>query len=203
MIVRKPLVAWFGAKRIIFNKHLVISDRKPQLLPGRNELVKRLLADQCEVCGSNEGVNIISSKMFVVPAWSLKILAAIVWYGGGIALLLKGSCLFFEAHALQPEQGWPWLAVVIGMFLGYLKARYLFSKSCRRNLDRITALERPRIWQFFRPGFFAALAVMIFAGATLSRLAHNHYAFLVGVAILDLAISVALLGSSYVFWNKG
>ena len=88
--------------------------------------------------------------MFVVPAWSLKIPAAIVWYGGGIALLLKGSSLLVEANGLQPGQGWPWLAVVIGMFLGYLKARYLFSKSCRRNLDRITTLERPRIWQYQR-----------------------------------------------------
>jgi hypothetical protein len=143
----------------------------------------------------------ISSRMFVVSTRSLKILAAIVWYGGGIVLLLKSGSLFTEANGLKPGQGWPWLAVVAGMFLGYLKARYLFSKSCRRNLDRITALDRPRIWQFFRPGFFVALTVMIFVGATLSRLAHNHYSFLIGVAMLDLSIGIALLGSSHVFWR--
>jgi hypothetical protein len=43
---------------------------------------------------------------------------------------------------------------------------------------------------------------MILAGATLSRLAHNNYAFLIGVGILDISIAVALLGSSYVFWKQ-
>jgi len=140
--------------------------------------------------------------MFVVSSRSLEVLAAIVWYGGGISLLLKGSSLLVEANALRPGQGWPWLAVVVGMLFGYLKARYLFSKSCQRNLNRIAALDRPRIWQFFRPGFFAALMIMIFIGVTLSRLAHNHYPFLIGVSILDLSIGIALLGSSYIFWQQ-
>jgi hypothetical protein len=117
-------------------------------------------------------------------------------------LLLKGGSLLVEADALQPEEGWPWLAAVAGLFLGGLKAKFLFNRSCQRNLDRIAALDRPRVWQFFRPGFFAALTVMIFVGATLSRLAHNNYPFLIGVAAVDLNIGVALLGSSYVFWQK-
>jgi hypothetical protein len=38
-------------------------------------------------------------------------------------------------------------------------------------------------------------------GATLSRLAHDNYYFLIGVAILDFSIAIALLSSSYVFWK--
>ena len=139
--------------------------------------------------------------MLIVSTRSLKILAALVWYVGGIILLLKGGRLLVEAEALKPEQNWPWLAVFAGLFLGGLKAKYLFSKTCQKNLDRIAALERPRLWQFFRPGFFVMLTVMVLAGATLSRLAHNNYPFLIGVAILDLGIAIALLGSSYVFWK--
>jgi hypothetical protein len=96
----------------------------------------------------------------------------------------------------------PWFAVGTALLLGGLKARFLFSKSCDRNLARIAALDRPRIWQFFNPGFFVALAVMILTGAASSRLAHNHYSLLLGVAVLDLGIAIALLGSSHVFWRE-
>ena len=138
--------------------------------------------------------------MLVVSTRSLKILAALVWYIGSTFLLLKASRLLIEAEALKPEEGWHWLAVVAGLFLGGLKAKFLFSRSCQRNLDRIDALNRPRVWQFFRPWFFVFLTMMILAGVTLSRLASNNYPFLISVAILDIGIGIALLGSSYVFW---
>jgi len=117
-------------------------------------------------------------------------------------LLFKGRSLLVEADALKPEEGLPWLAAVAGISLGGLKAKFLFNKSCQRNLDRIAALDRPKVWQLFRPGFFLVLTVMILVGVTLSRLAHNNYPFLIGVAILDLGIGIALIGSSYVFWKK-
>ena len=140
--------------------------------------------------------------MLIVSTRSLKILAALVWYVGGTILLLKGRSLLVEADALKPEEGWTWLAAVVGIFLGGLKAKFLFNKSCQRNLDRIAALDRPRVWQFFRPGFLVVLTAMILVGVTLSRLAHNNYPFLIGMAILDLGIGIALLGSSYVFWKQ-
>ena len=140
--------------------------------------------------------------MIVVSTRSLKIFAALVWYVGATILLLKGCSLLVEADALKPDEGWPRLAAVAGLFLGGLKAKFLFNKSCQRNLDRIAALNRPRVWQFFRPGFFVVLTVMILVGVTLSRLAHNKYPFLIGVAMLDIGIGIALLGSSYVFWKQ-
>ena len=145
--------------------------------------------------------------MFNVSARTLVILAALIWVIGGLVLLGKGGSLLLEAEALQPGETqsygmpfpWPWLALVAALLLGSLKARYLFAKSCRKNLVRIAALDRPRLWQFFRPGFFLLLAVMIAAGATLSRLAQGSYPFLIAAATLDLSIAVALLGSSSVF----
>jgi hypothetical protein len=130
---------------------------------------------------------------------TLKALAALVWLVGGMVLLLKGGSLLAEAGALRPGLPWPWVAVAAALSLGGLKARFLFSQSCGRNLARIAALDPPRIWQFFKPGFFVALAVMILTGAALSRLAHSQYFFLFDVAVLDLGIAVALLGSSHVF----
>jgi hypothetical protein len=125
-----------------------------------------------------------------------------VWYVGGIVLLWKSSSLLVEANALEPELFWPWLAVGLGLVIGGLKAMFLFSKSCQKNLSRIASLDNPKFWQFFRPRFLFFLALMILAGASLSRIAHNNYLLLCAVAVLDLAIAVALLGSSYVFWKQ-
>ena len=142
------------------------------------------------------------SQQLIVSRKTLKILAALLWYIGSIILLQKGSSLLSEAQVLKPEEGWPWQVAVLGVFLGGLKAKFIFNKSCQKNLDRITTLVKPRIWQFFRIRFFAALALMVLAGITLSLLAHNNYPMLISVGLLDLSIGIALLGSSYVFWKQ-
>ena len=142
------------------------------------------------------------SQHLIVSGKTLKILAAILWYIGSIILLLKGKSLLSEAEMLKPEEGWPWQVVILGIFLGGMKAKFIFNKSCQKNLDRIDNLVKPRMWQFFRIRFFAALTLMVLVGVTLSMLAHNNYPMLISVALLDISIAVALLGSSYVFWVK-
>jgi hypothetical protein len=117
-------------------------------------------------------------------------------------LLIKAGSLLAEADSLRPEQNWGWLFVVVGLLLGGLNARYLFSKFCRKNLDRIESLDRPFIWRFFRPRFYMALAIMILTGMMMSRLAEGHYQSLIGVGTLNLSIAIALLGSSIVFWQQ-
>lgn len=139
--------------------------------------------------------------MLTVSHRTLKFLAAFVWYIGSFVLLLKGGSLMLEAKAIEPDLYWPWLIVACALLFGGVKARYLFSKSCRKNLVRIEALSEPKLWQFFRPRFFLALALMIATGATLSRLANGRYVPLLAVALLDLSIGFALLVSSVVFWQ--
>jgi group II intron reverse transcriptase/maturase len=55
---RKPLIATFAAKPIRFDKWAAISETKVRLLPQRNELVRRLMASECELCGSTTNVNV-------------------------------------------------------------------------------------------------------------------------------------------------
>jgi hypothetical protein len=132
----------------------------------------------------------------------LKILAAMTWYIGGVALTLKSGSLFLEAHALRSESFWLWIAIALGIVAGVLKARTLFSSSCRKNLARIDSLDRPKLWQFFRPRFFLSLALMISLGVTMSKMAHGHYSSLLAVGAFDLSLATALVGSSYHFWKE-
>ena len=140
--------------------------------------------------------------MLTVSALTLNILAASVWYVGGIVLLIKGSTLLVEAHTLKPEMYWIWIVFAAGLCFGSLKGKFIFSKCCQNNLARIRSLDQPKVWQIFRPWFFVFLAAMITTGVTLSRLVHDNYYFLIGMAILDFSIAIALLWSSNTFWKQ-
>ena len=57
---KKPLVARFGGIHLQRQKKAVVEDQSSQLIrvQERNEIVKRLLADTCEVCGSTLDVEV-------------------------------------------------------------------------------------------------------------------------------------------------
>ena len=56
---KRPLVARFGGIPLKRNRQAVLADQKPQRdRVERNELIKRLLADECELCGSKEYVQV-------------------------------------------------------------------------------------------------------------------------------------------------
>jgi len=133
---------------------------------------------------------------------TLIFLAAAVWCIGGVMLFRSGVKLIWNAVQLKPGGPWLWLAILAGLILGIFQAKIIFTRSCRKNLDRINGLEDPRIWQFYRPGFFLALAGMITSGVLLNHWAQGNYYYMLGVAGLDFALTISLLGSSYVFWTK-
>ena len=132
---------------------------------------------------------------------TLIILAAIIWYAGGIILLLKGGALIKHAYLIDAQSVWTYIAALVGVIAGLLKGMSIFNKSCKKNIKRINALANPRIWQCFRPGMLIFLAIIIPAGAWMSRTAVENYTLLCLVGGLDLSISIALLTSSLVFWK--
>ena len=137
--------------------------------------------------------------MLAVSKNTLKIVSAFVWFSGAVVLLLKAASLFAQAIALKPGEIWSWLAVAAALLIGGLKAQYLFGGFCRKNLDRIAALDNPQLWQAFRPGFYVFLSAMILLGATLSSMAIGNYPALMALVVLDISIAIALLGSVRVF----
>jgi hypothetical protein len=129
------------------------------------------------------------------------ITAAIIWYGGGISLLFKGGALIKNVYAIDAQSIWTYLAPILGIVIGLLKGRLLFSKSCEKNINRIKALSDPRLRQCFRPGMLIFLAIIIPTGAWMSRAAAGNITILCLVAALDLSVACALLSSSIVFWK--
>ena len=139
--------------------------------------------------------------MYNPSAHTLKRLAAVVWYLGVGVLMIKSSALFLAANQSGAGLNWVLLGFLSGLAFGAIKARYLFVKVCRKNLRRIDALERPRLWQFYRVRFFVFLGIMVSLGAYMSNLAQGDYRLLLPLAVLELSVAVALLGSSHCFWS--
>jgi hypothetical protein len=137
----------------------------------------------------------------VVSQLTLMVIAACVWYGGGIALLFKSGSLVTGAHAIDSQSLWAYGAPLLGVIIGLVKARFIFNHACKKNIIRIRSLVNPRIWQFFRPGMLIFLAIIIPAGAWMSRAAAGNFGYLCFVAALDLSIATALLTSSLAFWK--
>ncbi len=140
--------------------------------------------------------------MFYSSTRLLRLLASLVWYSGAIVLSFKSSRLLIEAHNISPNLLWIWLAVLGGLMIGAIKARYLFKRLCIRNLKRIDALKNPRLWQFYRTGFFFFLLAMIILGSFISQLAHGNYPMLITMATIEVSLATALLGSSSCFWKE-
>ena len=55
---RKPLTAIWGGISLVHKRKAVIEDKPYTVFGGRTELLKRLLADQCELCGSPENIEV-------------------------------------------------------------------------------------------------------------------------------------------------
>ena len=132
----------------------------------------------------------------------LKLLAMVVWYIGFVALSLKSYKLFVEAYSINTNLSYLILFLVLGFLLSLLKTKYIFIKSCQKNLLRIDSLESPKIWQFYRLGFFIFLMIVISLGAFLSHIASGNYFFLASVGIIDMGLALALLFSSFEFYKN-
>ena len=56
---KKPLVAYFGGVSLKWNKWAWINDKPTEpVWSGRSEVVERLLAQECELCGSKEHIEV-------------------------------------------------------------------------------------------------------------------------------------------------
>lgn len=140
--------------------------------------------------------------MFEASHRTLKVLAALVWCSGSVVLTYKSTMLLLEAYTINSITHWLWLTIIGGIVFGIIKAQFLFSKLCIKNLKRINALQHPKLWQFYRTGFFFFLLLMIVFGSLVSRQTHGDYALLLTMSFIEVSLATALLGSSFCFWKQ-
>ena len=141
-----------------------------------------------------------SMNLLRVSHGFLRAMAAAFYYVGGIGLSFN-AWRYLRAGAEGYGVGWAAAAGVVGVVLGLVRGRTLFTRACRRNLRRIYAIEEPRPWQFFRPAFFGALVLMIIVGRTLGGVATGSPRAALVVAALELTIAIGLLTGSREFWR--
>ncbi len=55
---QKPLIAKFGAKPIRYNENATLVDDIRRPYTGHNELTQRMLAEECELCGSHDSIEV-------------------------------------------------------------------------------------------------------------------------------------------------
>ncbi|HGD0011879.1 TPA: reverse transcriptase domain-containing protein [Streptococcus agalactiae] len=81
---KPPLVATWGGISLSYKKKTVIEDAPYQVYGGRTELIKRLLANKCELCGSEENIEVHHIRKLadlnkhngkLVPKWKEVMLA--------------------------------------------------------------------------------------------------------------------------------
>ena len=141
------------------------------------------------------------ARVLEVSARTVKFLAALVWHVGFLALLWKGARLLHAADALDPGRIWPWAAAAAALVIGSLKARFLLLPAARKNIARIDALEHPRPWNLYTPGFLVFLSANILLARLLFSWSQGDYTLSILSAVLALSIGVALFGSSFVWWR--
>ncbi|MFH2058936.1 MAG: hypothetical protein ABIJ59_08545 [Pseudomonadota bacterium] len=129
-------------------------------------------------------------------------LAALVWYTGIVVLIAKSVSLLLEAMKGGADQLFIMMAVLCGMAIGKIKAKYLFYNIGKKNIDRINSLTNPRLWQFYRKRFFVFLFFMIALGKYFAGVAYGENMALIALAVLELSIAFALALSSHCFWEK-
>ncbi len=129
-------------------------------------------------------------------------MAALVWYTGVVVLIFKSGSLFLEALKNGADQLFILIAILCGVVIGKIKAKYLFYKIGKKNINRINLLDSPKLWQFYQQRFFIFLFLMLAMGKYLSDLAHGENMALIALAFLELSIALALLLSSHCFWQN-
>ncbi len=155
-----------------------ISDRCLDLGFGPLAVCARCMGLYVGGCLGLIGTTVFNRSFRPRPIWFLivAIPTIIDFISGKVGLPSFGNWLRFS------------VAVPLGLAIGLLKAKLIFVKACRKNLDRIAALERPRIWLCYRPLFLVFLAAMILTAKVLTDLTEGDYAGTLGVAVLDFTI---------------
>lgn len=124
--------------------------------------------------------------------------AALLWIiaGGNVLRLGILSWLHYEGSLVAPLL---WLAASFPFF-----AFFIFPRVSQRNLDYVTGLEAPYLWQCFSPRSWLIMAFMIALGVSIRSLGLAPDSFIAGFYCgLGSALLLAALPYLRKGWQRG
>ncbi len=146
----------------------------------------------------------------------LIVISGLVWLAVGVYLMQLGIGFLLEgqmAAMVRADSTTPllsWLApffgvetaaillVVVALYIGYLKGRYVLGKAAQKGVSRILALPRPiALMKIYAPRYYLLLGLMILIGMSMKWL---------GVSkdlrgFVDIAIGAALINGAVVYFR--
>lgn len=119
-------------------------------------------------------------------------LSGFVWFVAGVLLLYKG--IHFIASAQIAEQTATWL-MMAALVVGFLKGRFVLSKTVKRVVTRIQSLPLPiRFWNAYAPSYWILIGSMVLLGMSFKWLPLPlQYRGMVDVAIGSALVNGAML----------
>ncbi len=146
------------------------------------------------------------------PKKTLLLLGALIWFGAGSMLLLKGLYLLIESSQAPLFQQWiiaklspiaggneqaALVLVSIGLFIGFIKGRLVLERSAKRVVESLSLLgEKAKLKDLFTVRYLFLIALMMLLGRMMTWLQIDHA--LRGT--IDVAVGSALIhGSMYLF----
>jgi hypothetical protein len=135
---------------------------------------------------------------------SLVVLSGLVWLAVGVFLMIKGLNLIVFAgeecwvlSGLTPMMGSRDQAMVLlialGLFAGFIKGRWVLTKSIKRVVNRILSLPEPvKITEIYSRGYYLLLASMMGIGLMMNLFGIPHDLR----GMIDVAIGSALMNGA-------
>ncbi|MEI8365823.1 MAG: hypothetical protein WCF65_05325 [Parachlamydiaceae bacterium] len=144
-------------------------------------------------------------------------LSGLVWFAIGVYLLQLGLTLIFGnfhmpaelfqhhlpfIHALMGYIGGKEIAaillVIIALYAGYLKGRYVLGKSAQRGIDRIGTLPNPsHIKTIYAPAYYLLLGGMVVLGISIKYMGLSNDVR----GLIDVIIGSALINGAMIYFR--
>lgn len=125
----------------------------------------------------------------------LRRLAFALWFAGGLLLVTRGAFRFRDARPVTSAG--MWYGVALGaVLLGWVKGRFVLSRTSQRNLKRLSAIHVPlRAVQVYPARSWALIALFMLAGLSLGWMG----APMVWRGAVSVAVGLGLVFSSFAY----
>lgn len=145
----------------------------------------------------------------------LIVISGLVWFLVGFYLLQLGLNLLVDSATTMPTSGhYPLLSsvahfigdgqtaalllVLIALFVGYMKGRYVLGKSAQKGVDRIRSFPNPApLAHIYSPKYYLLLGLMIALGVSIKFFGVNNDIR----GFVDTIIGAALINGAMIYFR--